>query len=324
MELIFPQKIIKEVLEDNYGRFIAEPLERGFGHTIGNSLRRVLLSAIEGAAVVGVKIEGVKHEFDTIRGVKEDVAEIVLNLKKIAVRMLSDEPQKLILEVKRQGVVKAGDIKVVPGVEIVNKDLYLFTIDSPSSVFMEIELRKGRGYEPVEKREEEYSIGYIPIDAIYSPIIRANYKVENTRVGRRTDYDKLIIEVWTDGTVKPDDALSFSADILKQSLEIFVEFEKKIDFIEEKKEIEKEKKKKEILEDILSQNVDNLVELSVRALNCLRQAKIKTIRDLVSKSEEEFLSVKNFGQKSLEEVKQKLKELGESKGIELKLGMNLE
>ncbi|RLD18164.1 MAG: DNA-directed RNA polymerase subunit alpha [Caldiserica bacterium] len=320
MDLVFPSKIIKEELKDDYGRFIAEPLERGFGHTIGNSLRRVLLSSIEGAAITGVKIEGVKHEFDTIPGVREDVSEIVLNLKKVAVKMFTNQPQKLILDVKSQGEVKAGMIKVPPGIEIANSDEYLFTIESPTHVFMEMDVKKGRGYEPVEKREEEYPIGYIPIDAIFSPIWRVNYRVENTRVGRRTDYDKLIIEIWTNKTVRPDDALSFAAEILREGLTIFVEFEKKVEIRKEEEKFEDEKKKK-ILEELLEQDIHSLMELSVRATNCLKNAKIRKLKELLSKTEHELLSVKNFGQKSLEEIKSKLEELSKSKGVELKFGM---
>jgi len=320
MDLVFPSKIIKEELRDDYGRFVAEPLERGFGHTIGNSLRRILLSSIEGAAITGVKIEGVKHEFDVIPGVREDVSEIILNLKKVAVRMFTNESQKLVLDIKNQGEVRAGMIKVPPGVEIANPEEYLFTVDSPTQVFMEMDVKKGRGYEPVEKREEEYPIGYIPIDAVFSPIWRVNYRVENTRVGRRTDYDRLIIEVWTNKTVRPDDALSFAAEILKEGLTIFVEFEKKVEIRKEEEKFEDEKKKK-ILEDLLDQDINSLMELSVRATNCLRNAKIRKLKELLSKTEQELLSVKNFGQKSLEEIKSKLEELSKSKGIELKFGM---
>jgi len=322
MDLILPQKIIKDetVSNDRYGKFIADPLEPGFGQTLGNSLRRILLSSLEGGAVVGVKIEGVKHEFDAIPGVKEDVAEIVINLKLLRFKFLTPQPKKVTLEVKKKGEVRAEALKLPAGLILVNPESVIFNVDGATTVFLEADVRKGRGYEPIEKREaEDYPIGYIPVDAIFSPIRRVNYRVENTRVGRRTDYEKLIMEIWTDGSLMPEDALGYSASVLKNSLNVFIEFEKKGPSVDEIPSLSAGHEPQG-LKDLLEQPID-VIELSVRALNCLRQAKINYIKDLITKDETKLLSYKNFGQKSLEEIKEKLAELAKARGIEISLGM---
>jgi DNA-directed RNA polymerase subunit alpha len=313
-DFIMPKRIEfdKKTITPDYGKFVAEPLERGFGQTIGNSLRRVLLSSIEGAAITSVRIKSVLHEFSSIPGVIEDVTEIVLNLKKIGVKLEGDEPRTVTLEKKGSGEVTAGDIVTEAHVEIMNQDQHIATLGEDGSLEMEMVVDKGRGYVPAEQnKDEERPIGVIPMDSIFSPIIKVNYHVENARVGQATDYDRLIMEVWTDGSVEPQDALAYAAKIMKDHLTIFINFE----------EVEEEPKQvvdveKELIYRNLSRPVHEL-ELSVRSANCLKNANIRTIRDLIQKTESEMLKTKNFGRKSLNEIKEILTEMG------LHLGMDL-
>jgi len=316
-ELVLPKKVEfeKETLNDCYGKFIADPFERGYGHTLGNSLRRLLLSSIEGAAVTAVRIKDVLHEFSTIKGVKEDVLEILFNLKKLRFKVYSPGPEILFLKVnKRDGAVYAKDIQVNNNVEIVNPEQLIVTLDSDGELEMEIEVSRGRGYLPAEKQKREnLPLGTILLDALFSPVRKVNYEVENARVGQITDYDRLILEIWTDGTIKPQDTLAYAAKILKDSATIFIPYEEKE---EEKHVLEEVKPLDEKLREILSQPVE-VIELSIRASNCLKDAGIKTIGELVRKKDEDLLAYRNFGKKSLEEVKNKLKELGLSLSMEV-------
>ncbi len=292
-----------------YGKFIVEPLERGYGTTLGNSLRRILLSSLPGAAISNVKIEGVLHEFGVIPEIKEDVAEIILNLKQVAFKVDSEdnfEPKTAYIEVSGEGVVKASDIKVDEEVEIMNPDLHIATLSSAkASLYMEITIKRGRGYISAEKNKEDIQIiGTIPVDSIYTPIRRVNFGVENTRVGQVTDFDKLTLEVWTNGVVKADDALSFASKILNEHLNLFINLSdvaKNAEIMVEKEVSEKEK--------ILVMTIDEL-DLSVRSHNCLKRAGINTVQELTSKTEDDMMKVRNLGNKSLEEVLNKMKELG--------------
>ncbi len=302
----------QETLTDTYGKFVAEPFERGFGTTIGNSLRRVLLSSIGGAAVTSVKIEGVLHEFSTITGVKEDVTDIILNIKNLRLKLHSDKTKTIHIKKKGAGEVKGKDIIHDADVEILTPDLHLATLDKDAYLELEMTVKIGRGYVPAERNKEEGApIGVIPIDSIFSPVQKVNFLVENARVGRVTDYDKLIMEVVTDGSVKPDEALAFAAKILKDHLSIFITFDEK----DEVHEPVIEEKQKEFNKNLL-RSVNEL-ELSVRAANCLKNANIKTIADLVQRTEAEMLKTKNFGRKSLNEIKEILSEMGLSLGMKL-------
>ena len=304
-------EVEKETLTKTYGKFFAEPFERGFGSTIGNSLRRVLLSSIAGAAVTSIKIEGVLHEFSTIPGVKEDVTDIILNVKNLRLKLHTDKPKVIHIKKKGAGEVLAKDIIHDADVEILTPDLHIATLDKDGNLDMELVVKMGRGYVPSERNKEEgMPIGVIPIDAIFSPIRKVNFTVENARVGRVTDYDKLIIEIWTDGGVKPDDVLGFAAKILKDHLTIFINFEELEQPVEQQRDEEKEFNKN------LLRSVHEL-ELSVRAANCLKNANIRTIADLVQRSESEMLKTKNFGRKSLNEIKEILSEMGLSLGMKL-------
>jgi len=313
-----PKRVVKDdsELAENYGKFAAEPFEAGYGRTIGNSLRRVLLSSIEGAAISSIRIEGAMHEFCALPGVVEDVTDIVLNLKNVLLKMYSREPRRLRLKVKGPREVTAADIQTDGMVEVLNKDHHIATLDSDGKLDMEIEVKVGRGYCPAEwNKKEEQEISVIPIDCLFSPVRRVKYTVENTRVGRRTDYDKLVLEVWTDGRVSPDDALTISAAILRHHLDVFVSYDKDlIEFEESEKQIDAER---EELKKKLAISV-NEIELSVRAANCLNNANITTVGELAQKTEGEMLKYRNFGKKSLNEIKQKLAELG------LTLGMTFE
>lgn len=317
IELVLPRRVEaeKDTLKDNYGKFIAEPFERGYGHTLGNSLRRLLLSSIEGAAVTAVKIKNVLHEFATIKGVKEDVMGILLNLKNLRFKLYSPGPEILFLKVnKRDGAVYGKDIQLNNNVEIVNPDLLIATVDSDAELEMEIEVSRGRGYLPLEKqRRENLPLGTILLDAIFSPVRKVNYEIENARVGQITDYDRLVLEIWTDGTIKPQDALAYAAKILKDSAGFFIPYEEEE---EEKHIFEEIKPLDEKLREILNQPVE-IIELSIRSANCLKAAGIKTIGELVRKKEEDLLACRNFGKKSLDEVKSKLKDLGLSLGMEV-------
>ncbi|MBE6082764.1 MULTISPECIES: DNA-directed RNA polymerase subunit alpha [Tissierellales] len=306
LEIEKPKIEIVEMSEDNtYGKFVVEPLERGYGTTLGNSLRRVLLSSLPGAAISSIKIQGVLHEFTTIPGVLEDVPEIILNIKGIAAKMYSDEPVMLKIEVEGPKEVTAGDIITGPDVEIVNKDLHIATVNQDGKLYVELEMIKGRGYTVAEKNKKEgQPIGVIPIDSIFTPISKVNYKVENTRVGQITDYDKLTLEVWTNGTMKPDEATSLGAKILTEHLNLFIGLTEHVNDVEIMVEKEEDKKEK-----VLEMTVEEL-DLSVRSYNCLKRAGINTVEELTQKSEEDMMKVRNLGKKSLEEVQRKLSELG--------------
>lgn len=302
----------KETLTDTYGKFFAEPFEKGFGVTIGNSLRRILLSSVAGAAVTSVKIEGVLHELSTIPGVKEDITDIILNIKNLRLKFHGEKPKMIYLRKTGPGEAKAGDITHNADVEILNPDLHIATLDRDAKLDIEMAVKIGRGYVPAERNKEEgMPIGVIPVDSIFSPIQKVNFKVENARVGRVTDYDKLIMEVWTDGGVKPIDALAFAAKILKDHLTIFINFDEEEESIEAKPGFEDT-----LLNKNLFRSVHEL-ELSARAANCLKNANIKTIADLVRKTENEMLKTKNFGRKSLNEIKKILANMGLSLGIKI-------
>jgi DNA-directed RNA polymerase subunit alpha len=303
----------KEIPSENYARFMAEAFERGFGATVGNSLRRVLLSSLTGAAVTTVKIEGVLHEFSTVPGVTEDVTSIVLNVKSLRLKLHTDKPKTIRLRKKGPGEAKASDIQHDADVTVLNKDLHIATLDKEAVLDMEMVVKPGRGYVPAERNKEEgLPIGVIPVDSIFSPVTRANFHVENARVGRVTDYDKLTLEVWTDGSITPRDAVSSAALILRDHLDIFIHPDQ---LGETKPEARREEERREINKNLF-RSVNEL-ELSVRAANCLKNANIKTIADLVQKTEMEMLKTKNFGKKSLNEIKEILAEMGLGLGMKL-------
>lgn len=302
-----------ETLTSTYGKFVAEPLERGFGQTLGNSLRRVLLSSIEGTAVTSVRITGVYHEFSTIPGIKEDVTDLVLNIKALRLKMAADGPKVLHLKAGGPGEVRASQIVTDADVEVLNGDLYVATLDKDGKLDMEIEVGKGRGYIPAERnKRENQPVDVIPVDSVFSPIVRVNYQVEDTRVGHATDYNRLIIEVWTDGSILPQDAVMQAARILKEHLNIFITFDEEPEEPERVVDVEKER----IIE-YLTRSVDEL-ELSVRSANCLKNSNIQYLWQLVQKSEAEMLKTKNFGRKSLNEIKEILT------GMHLGFGMKLD
>lgn len=306
IEIEKPRISIEELDESGlYGKFVVEPLEAGFGITIGNSLRRVLLSSLPGAAVSFINIRGVEHEFDTIPGVLEDVPEIVLNIKSIVLKMIEDEPVKLVIEKKGKGEIKASDIELQPHVSIINPDQHIATLNEDADFYLEMMVERGRGYEPSELKKDEISeIGIIPMDSNFTPVEKVNWKVENTRVGQRTDYDRLILEVTTDGSMKADEATSLAAKILTEHLELFIglkEHVSEINLMVEKEEDQKEK--------VLEMTVEEL-DLSVRSFNCLKRAGINSVEELTNKTESEMMKVRNLGRKSLLEVTEKLEELG--------------
>jgi len=300
---------------NTYGKFSAAPFERGYGITLGNSLRRVLLSSIEGSAVTSVKFLNVAHEFSTIPGVLEDVPQIILNIKNLVLKSHSLIPKTIYIKKNEKGQVKAADIEVDETIEIINPDLHIATLTKDTKFYVEMEVGRGRGYVPAElNKKEDMPIGVIPIDSIFTPVKRVNYYVENTRVGQRTDYDKLILEIWTNGAITPKDALLYASNILQRHLDIFVSFGQ---LPEEIGEEEVEMSKEEIaLYEKLKLPISEL-ELSVRSSNCLREANIKTIADLVKKTEEEMLSFKNFGKKSLNEIKELLAGMGLTLGMQV-------
>ena len=315
-DLIRPKRleVEKETLTPFYGKFTAEPFERGFGITIGNSLRRILLSSLQGAAITSVKIDGVLHEFSTIPGAKEDITEIVLNLKEVRLKLHTEGPKTIRVKAEGPKVLKAGDILTGDAVEILNPDHYLATLSRDGKLSMEMVVKVGRGYVSAERNKEETQpIGTIPMDAIFSPIKKVNYTVTNARVGQITDYDKLNLEVWTDGSLNPEEAVAHAAKILKDQLFIFITFEE-----EEEAEMSypEDEEEKETFNENLLRSVDEL-ELSVRSANCLKHANIKLIGDLVQKTEAEILATKNFGRKSLNEIKEILAEMGLSLGMKL-------
>ncbi|MGZ4030692.1 MAG: DNA-directed RNA polymerase subunit alpha [Tumebacillaceae bacterium] len=289
----------------SYGKFVVEPLERGYGTTLGNSLRRILLSSLPGAAATSIKIEGVLHEFSTIPGVVEDTTEIILNLKRLSLKIHSDEEKTLTIDAEGPGVITAADIRTDSDVDVLNPDLHIATLADGAKLFMEIAANRGRGYVPADRnKKEDMEIGVIPIDSIYTPIERVNYTVENTRVGQVTNYDKLTLEVWTDGSIRPDEAVSLGAKILTEHLMLFVGLTDKVRDTEIMIEKEDDKKEK-----VLEMTIEEL-ELSVRSYNCLKRAGINTVQELCSKTEEEMMKVRNLGRKSLEEVQEKLADLG--------------
>ena len=307
-------KIDTETSTDSYGKFVCEPLERGFGITLGNSLRRILLSSLQGAAIVSIKFDGVPHEFTTIPGIQEDVTDIILNLKGVNLDVIDEEEEIIVfLDNKGEKVVTAGDIICDGKVEVMNPDQHIATLNKDAVLHAEMTVKTGRGYVPAEKNAtEDQSIGLIFIDALFSPIRRVTYVVGNARVGQRTDYDKLTLEIWTDGTAIPQDALAFAAKILKEQVTPFINFEE-----EEEEEVEKEdKEEEEKINENLFRSVSEL-ELSVRSSNCLKNANIKHIYELVQKTESEMLKTKNFGRKSLNEIKGILDEMDLQFGMEL-------
>ena len=308
IEIEKPRIETEELTEDGkYGKFVVEPLERGFGNTLGNSLRRVLLSSLEGCAVTSIKIDGVLHEFSTIPGVKEDVTEIVLNMKSVVAKLYETSPK--VVEISAQGpcVVTAGDIKCDSEVEILNPEQHIATLGEDAKLNMEITIDKGRGYIPAERNKlisGNNVIGVLPIDSIYTPVLKVNYTVDNTRVGQITDYDKLTLDVWTNGVINAQEAVSLAAKVLTEHLNLFVNLSDKVSSAEVM--VEKDDKGKE---KILEMTIEDL-DLSVRSFNCLKRAGINTVEDLINKSEEDMMKVRNLGRKSLEEVIQKLNSLG--------------
>jgi DNA-directed RNA polymerase subunit alpha len=313
-DLIKPRRLQVDAdsLTETYGKFIAEPLERGYGTTLGNSLRRVLLSSLQGAAITSVRIDGVDHEFSTIPDVAEDVTDIILNLKEVLLAMHTNEVKTLRIEATGPKEIKAKDIITDGTVEMLNPDHHICTISEGGKVRMELTARMGRGYVSADKNKVAGSpIGVIPIDSLFSPIKKVNYQVTNARVGQQTDYDKLSLEVWTDGSVKPHDAVAFAAKIIKEQVSVFINFDET-----EEPVVEEAPKAEPKLNENLFKSVD-LLELSVRSANCLQQANIKTIGDLVQKTEAEMLKTKNFGRKSLKEIKEILAEMGLSLGMKL-------
>jgi len=306
IEIEKPRIECVEKTDDNvYGKFVVEPLERGYGITLGNSLRRILLSSLPGVAVNSIKIDGVLHEFSTVPGVIEDVTEIILNIKNLSLKLHSDGPKIVYIDADGEGEIKAGDIKVDSDVEILNPDLHICTLNGESRFYMELVLNKNRGYVPAEKNKQPgQPIGIIPVDSIYTPVTKVNYTVDNTRVGQITDYDKLTLEVWTNGSIKPDEAISLGAKILSEHLSLFIDLSdqaKHAEIMVEKEETKKEK--------VLEMTIEEL-DLSVRSYNCLKRASINTVEDLTNKTEEDMMKVRNLGRKSLEEVLQKLHALG--------------
>jgi len=293
--------------DGRYGKFVVEPLERGFGTTLGNSLRRVLLSSLPGVAVTSIKIDGVVHEFSTIEGVKEDVTEIVLNVKGITAKLYSDTPKTVRIEASGEGEVTAGSIQQDAEIEVLNPDWHIATLADGAKLIMELVFDKGRGYVPAERNKqaaEQASLNALPVDSIYTPVLKVNYTVENTRVGQITDYDKLTLEVWTDGTISAKEAVSLAARIMTEHLNLFVTLSQ--DAMDAEIMVEKDDKGKE---KALEMTIEEL-DLSVRSFNCLKRAGINTVEDLINKSEDEMMKVRNLGRKSLEEVMAKLDSLG--------------
>ena len=313
-----PKRLSKEdsTATETYAKFIAEPFETGYGHTVGNSLRRVLLSSLEGAAITSIKMDGAMHEFTVIDGVVEDVTDVILNLKKVLFKAHNREPQMVMLSVNKEGPALAGDIKLNQNLELVNPKQLICTLDKKKKFEMELEIKVGRGFCPGdENKKPDQAIGVIAIDSLFSPVTRVRYAVESARVGQRTDYDRLIIEIWTDGRITPDDALTQASAILQHHLDVFVGYDKNaVEFEEvtDKQDDERARQRK-----LLNMSV-NEIELSVRAANCLNNANITTVGQLAMKTEAEMLKYRNFGKKSLNEIKEKLSALG------LSLGMNID
>jgi len=316
-----PKSLVKDEATSTeiYAKFVAEPFEAGYGHTIGNSLRRVLLSSLEGAAITTARITGAQHEFAALPGIVEDVTDIVLNLKKIRFKAVDHEPRTVSISVNKEGVVSASDIQTTSGIEVLNTDQVICTIDKKQKFEAEFEVRVGRGFfTGDENKRPDMPIGVIPIDSIFSPVTRVKYAVENTRVGQRTDYDKLILEIWTDGRITPDDALLQASAILRHHLDVFVNYDdSQVEFDETSEEVSQENTR---LKKMLNMSV-NEIELSVRAANCLNNANITTVGQLAMKTEAEMLKYRNFGKKSLNEIKEKLQQLGLSLGMKFESGL---
>ena len=307
IEIEKPRVECVHVSDDNsYGKFVVEPLERGYGTTLGNSLRRILLSSLPGVAVNSIKIDGILHEFSTVPGVSEDVTEIILNIKKLAIKLHSDGPKTIYINHEGAGEICARDIKCDSDVEIINGDLHIATLNEDAKLFMEIVIDRGRGYVSADRNKQllQPVIGVIPVDSIYTPVMKVNYTVDNTRVGQITDFDKLVLEVWTDGTINPPDAVSLGAKILNEHLNLFIDLSesaKNAEIMIEKEESKKEK--------VLETTIEEL-DLSVRSYNCLKRAGINTVQDLTNRSENDMMKVRNLGRKSLEEVIAKLDSMG--------------
>jgi len=303
-----PKKLLcdEDSLTDTYGRFIAEPFERGYGMTIGNSLRRVLISSIEGAAVTSMKIDGVLHEFSAIPGVLEDITQVVLNVKQLVLRSHARQPKTIMIEKEKKGPVTAGDLDVDETIEVINPELQLCTLTKAGKFRMELEVNRGRGYVPAERHKKEgQPIGHVPVDALFSPVKRVNFSIEDTRVGQMTDYDRLLLEIWTNGAMSPKDALLYASNILQRHLDLFVNYGS----LPEEPEDGEPAAVNEELQEKLKTPIGEL-ELSVRSANCLREAKIHTIGELVEKSPQELLKYRNFGKKSLAEIEELLKGMG--------------
>jgi DNA-directed RNA polymerase subunit alpha len=327
-ELILPQKLSvdEKTMSESYAKFVAEPYERGYGHTVGNALRRVLLSSLEGAAVTAVRIEKASHEYQALPGVKEDVMNVLLNLKKLRVKLFSNGPETIYLQASKEGTVTAKDITANSNVEIVNKDLVIAHLEAGGKIDMEIEVSKGRGYVPAEelRAQNQWAAGFLPVDALFSPVTKVHYDVENARVGQVTDYDRLILEIWTDGSLNPAEALIQASKLLRESLNIFIpEEEQQAEaaggFDGEAGGAPSDAALAGLdpkLREILNQPIE-MIELSSRASNCLKVARIRTIGELVGKRDEELLAVKNFGKKSLDEIKDRLKDMGLSLGMQV-------
>lgn len=305
----------QETLTERYGRFYAQPFERGFGTTIGNSLRRALLSSIEGAAVTAVRIEGVLHEFSSIPGVVEDATDIILNLKQIPFKLHTNEPKTLRVSRSEPGELKSGDIETDADVEVLDPNVHIATVSEGGNLNIEMRLKKGRGYVSAERNfDDDLQVGYIPVDSVHSPVKKVNFQVEAARLGQDTDYDKLTIEVWTNGSVSPEHSVGLAAKLIKDHMSIFINFEEEPEVVEH--EVQSSSKAPTVVNENLDRSVDEL-ELSVRSYNCLKNANIKTIRDLVQRSEAEMLKTKNFGRKSLNEIKDILVSMGLSLGMKL-------
>ncbi|MHC1720039.1 MAG: DNA-directed RNA polymerase subunit alpha [Clostridiaceae bacterium] len=306
LEIEKPKIECVEISDDGfYGKFVIEPLERGYGITLGNAMRRILLSSLPGAAANHVKIDGVLHEFSTVPGVKEDVTELIINIKSLALAMNGDGNRTIYIDAKGPGEVTAGDIRTEGDVEIINKDLHIATLDDNGRLYMEILVNRGRGYvSQAKNKSEEMPIGTIPVDSIYTPVKRVNFMVENTRVGQITDYDKLTLEVWTNGTIKPEEAISLSAKILIEHFKLFMTLTDHANDVEILIEKEEDKKEK-----VLEMTIEEL-DLSVRSYNCLKRAGINTVQELAERTMDDMMKVRNLGKKSLEEVEQKLQALG--------------
>ena len=316
-----PKSLTKDeaTATETYVKFFAEPFEAGYGHTVGNSLRRVLLSSLEGAAITSVRISGAQHEFASLPGVVEDVTYIILNLKKIKFKAVDHEPRTVTINVSKEGQVLAGDIQTIQGIDVLNTNQVICTIDKRQKFEAEMDVRVGRGFfTGDENKRPDMLIGVIPIDSIFSPVTRVKYSVENTRVGQRTDYDKLVLEIWTDGRITPDDALLQASAILRHHLDVFVNYDdSQVEFDETPEEVSQENTR---LKKLLNMSV-NEIELSVRAANCLNNANITTVGQLAMKTEAEMLKYRNFGKKSLNEIKEKLQQLGLSLGMKFESGL---